>query len=271
MTSTNPVKSDDSVRASRAWWDSEAGDYHDEHGDFLGAHSPDGEFIWCPEGLHEGDWGFLGEVTDRDVLEIGSGSAPCSRWLAGRGARVVASDLSIGMLRVGAEAASRSTGPAASVPLIQADGGRLPFADDSFDIVFSAFGAVPFIADTAEVMAEAARVLRPGGRLVFSVNHPMRWIFRDDPGPYGLVAMFPYFDRSPYEEYDDDGQLTYVEHHRTVGDRIRELVGAGFMVQDLIEPEWPEWLEREWGQWSPLRGGIFPGTAIFIAALPTKS
>lgn len=265
------MKSDDSVRASRAWWDSEAGDYHDEHGDFLGAHSPDGEFIWCPEGLHEGDWGFLGEVTDRDVLEIGSGSAPCSRWLAGRGARVVASDLSIGMLRVGAEAASRSTGPAASVPLIQADGGRLPFADDSFDIVFSAFGAVPFIADTAEVMAEAARVLRPGGRLVFSVNHPMRWIFRDDPGPYGLVAMFPYFDRSPYEEYDDDGQLTYVEHHRTVGDRIRELVGAGFMVQDLIEPEWPEWLEREWGQWSPLRGGIFPGTAIFIAALPTNS
>ncbi|GLB64933.1 hypothetical protein NCCP2495_28130 [Dietzia sp. NCCP-2495] len=172
------------------------------------------------------------------------------------------------MLRVGAEAARRSTGRAGSVPLIQADAGRLPFTDASFDVVFSAFGAVPFVADTAGVMAEAARVLRPGGRFVFSVNHPMRWIFRDDPGVDGLVAVFPYFDRTPYTERDEDGRLTYVEHHRTVGDRIRELVAAGFIVRDLIEPEWPEWLEREWGQWSPLRGAIFPGTAIFVASLP---
>ena len=249
------------------WWDSEAMDYHDQHGDFLGARSPGGEFVWCPEGLHEGDWHLLGAVEGRDVLEIGSGSAPCSRWLAGRGAHAVAVDLSAGMLRVGAEAASRATGAAATVPLVQADAGRLPFADESFDVAFSAFGAIPFVADSAGVMAEAARVLRPGGRFVFSVNHPMRWIFRDDPGPDGLVAVFPYFDRSPYTEYDD-GELSYVEHHRTVGDRIRELVGAGFVVQDLIEPEWPEWLEREWGQWSPLRGGIFPGTAIFVATLP---
>lgn len=270
VTSTNPLSSDDSARASRLWWDAEAVDYHHEHGGFLGADSPDGEFIWCPEGLHEGDWHILGDVAGRDVLEFGSGSAPCSRWLAGRGARVVASDLSGEMLRVGAETASLSTGPAASVPLIQADAGRLPFADNSFDIVFSAFGAVPFVADTAGVMAEAARVLRPGGRLAFSVNHPMRWIFRDDPGPDGLVAVFPYFDRSPYSEYDADGRLSYVEHHRTVGDRIRELIGAGFVVEDLIEPEWPEWLEREWGQWSPLRGEIFPGSAIFVASLPDR-
>lgn len=267
VTCTNPPGHGESVRASRNWWDSEATEYHATHGDFLGAHSPDGEFVWCPEGLHEGDWRLLGDVAGRDVLEIGSGSAPCSRWLAGQGARAVASDLSAGMLRVGAEVASRSTGPAASVPLIQADAGHLPFVDDSFDVVFSAFGAVPFVADSAGVMAEAGRVLRPGGRFVFSVNHPMRWIFRDDPGIDGLIAIFPYFDRSPYTEYDDEGRLTYVEHHRTVGDRIRELVAAGFMVRDLIEPEWPEWLEREWGQWSPLRGGIFPGTAIFVATL----
>ncbi|EYT57305.1 SAM-dependent methyltransferase [Dietzia sp. UCD-THP] len=268
VTSTNPPDHGESVRASRAWWDAEAVDYHHEHGDFLGAHSPDGEFVWCPEGLHEGDWTLLGDVAGRDVLEIGCGSAPCSRWIAGRGARAVAVDLSAGMLRVGARAASRSTGPAARVPLLQADARRLPFAADSFDVAFSAFGAIPFVADTAGVMAEAARVLRPGGRFVFSVNHPMRWIFRDDPGPEGLVAAFPYFDRTPYTEYDEEGGLTYVEHHRTVGDRIRELVGAGFVVRDLIEPEWPEWLEQEWGQWSPLRGSVFPGTAIFVATLP---
>src|SRR5690606_15142748 len=146
VTSTNPPGHGESVRASRMWWDSEATVYHDQHGDFLGAHSPEGEFIWCPEGLHEGDWHLLGDVAGRDVLGIGGGPAPCSRWLAGQDARAVAVDLSAGMLRVGAEAASRSTGPAATVPLIQADAGRLPFAEDSFDVVFSAFGAVPFVA-----------------------------------------------------------------------------------------------------------------------------
>ena len=62
VTSTNPPGHGESVRASRTWWDSEATEYHATHGDFLGAHSPDGEFVWCPEGLHEGDWRLLGEV-----------------------------------------------------------------------------------------------------------------------------------------------------------------------------------------------------------------
>ena len=75
-------------------------------------------------------------------------------------------------------------------------------------------------------MREVFRVLRPGGRWVFSVTHPMRWIFLDDPGEGGLVAVHSYFDRRPYVEYDETGAPTYVEHHRTLGDRIRELVGG---------------------------------------------
>jgi hypothetical protein len=93
----------------------------------------------------------------------------------------------------------------------------------------------------------------------------MRWIFLDDPGEGGLVAVHSYFDRRPYVEYDETGAATYVEHHLTLGDRIRELVSAGFTLTDLIEPEWPPGHERIWGQWSPLRGRIFPGTAIFVA------
>jgi len=114
-------------------------------------------------------------------------------------------------------------------------------------------------------MREVHRILRPGGRWVFSVTHPMRWIFLDDPGEGGLVAVHSYFDRRPYVEYDATGAATYVEQHRTLGDRIRELVAAGFVLTDLIEPEWPDGHEQVWGQWSPLRGRIFPGTAIFVA------
>ena len=117
-------------------------------------------------------------------------------------------------------------------------------------------------------MREVARVLRPGGRWVFAVNHPMRWMFSDDPGPDGLTVTQSYFDRTPYVEIDAAGVPTYVEHHRTLGDRIRDVVAAGLVLDDLVEPEWPEGRETVWGQWSPLRGALFPGTAIFVCRRP---
>lgn len=259
------IGSEDSQRASRRWWDADAAQYHETHADFLGVDSPSGEFVWCPEGLHEGDWRLLGDIVDKRILEIGCGSAPCSRWLAAHGAHPVGLDISRQMLERGLDAMVAG-GP--RVPLVQAGAEELPFADESFDMACSAFGGVPFVADSARVMSEVARVLKPGGRWVFSVNHPMRWIFPDDPGPEGLRAAIPYFDRTPYVEVDAEGVPTYVEHHRTMGDRVREIVGAGLVLLDVIEPDWPEWLDREWGQWSPLRGEIFPGTAIFVTEKP---
>jgi SAM-dependent methyltransferase len=255
------VGRDENLRASRSWWDAEADAYQAEHGDFLG----DADFVWCPEGLREADAGLLGPVDGRLVVEVGCGAAAAARWLAEQGARVVGLDLSAGMLRQ-ARFAEKRTG--VRVPLVQADAARLPIADQAADVAFTAFGAVPFVDDSAAVMREVYRILRPGGRWVFSVTHPMRWIFLDDPGEGGLVAVHSYFNRSPYVEYDETGAATYVEHHRTLGDRIRELVDAGFVLTDLIEPEWPEGHDRNWGQWSPLRGRIFPGTAIFVARRP---
>lgn len=255
------VDGPESQRASRAWWDADADDYLAEHSRDIG----DLDFVWCPEGLREADAELLGDVAGRTVLEIGSGSAPCARWLAGRGATAVALDLSASMLRHAA-ALGASTG--VSVPLVQAGAERLPFVDASFDAACSAFGGVPFVAEPERVMREVARVLRPGGRWVFAVNHPMRWMFSDDPGPEGLTVVQSYFDRTPYVEVDDTGAATYVEHHRTMGDRIRDVVSAGLVLEDVVEPEWPEGRERVWGQWSPLRGALFPGTAIFVCRRP---
>jgi SAM-dependent methyltransferase len=253
-----PVTDTESRLASRRWWDFDADAYQDEHGAFLG----DVDFVWCPEGLREADARLLGDVRGQRVLELGCGAAAGARWLDGQGADVVALDLSAGMLRHAREASDRS---GVRVPLVQADALALPFADGAFDIVCTAFGAVPFVADSGAVMREVARVLRPGGAWVFSITHPMRWIFLDEPGQKGLLAVNSYFDRRPYVEQDADGVVTYVEQHRTLGDRIRELVAAGFELRDLIEPEWPEGHEQVWGQWSPLRGRLFPGTAIFVS------
>ena len=152
--------------------------------------------------------------------------------------------------------------------MVQADAQRLPFRTATFDLACSAFGAVPFVSDSAAVMREVARVLRPGGRWVFAVSHPMRWMFSDDPGPDGLHVMQSYFDRTPYVEVDRLGRATYVEHHRTLGDRVREIVAAGLVLDDIVEPEWPDGHDREWGQWSPMRGRLFPGTAIFCTHKP---
>lgn len=243
----------ESVRAGRAWWDANAADYQAEHGPDLA-----GRLVWGPELLDEADAGLLGPVEGRQILELGAGTADSSAWLRTAGARTVATDVSPGMLH-------RSPEPAP--PRLACDARILPFADRAFDIVFTAYGALPFIADPELVHAEVARVLRPGGRWAFSVTHPIRWAFPDDGGRTGLTVRRPYFDRTPYVETDESGSVSYSEHHRTLGDRVRELSAAGFRLVDLVEPEWPKDLERTWGAWSPLRGRLIPGTAIFVADL----
>ena len=263
------VDQSSAVRASRAWWDDEADSYQAEHGDFLGGEAPD--FVWCPEGLREADVQLLGPtaaLAGATVLEIGCGAAQCARWLREQGSDVIAFDLSAGQLRHAKAAvdADRAVDRPGRAPLlVLADAGRIPVRTGGVDLACSAFGAIPFVTDSAAVMHEVARVLRPGGRWVFSTNHPMRWCMRDDPGPDGLVIERSYFDRRSYVERAEDGSPVYVESHRTIGDRVRELVAAGFRVLDVIEPEWPAGHTREWGQWSPLRGALFPGTVIFVS------
>ncbi|MCA0290936.1 MAG: class I SAM-dependent methyltransferase [Tetrasphaera sp.] len=264
QVSRDPVGQAESTRAQRYWWDREAADYYTEHGAFLG----DAGFIWGPEGWSEADLGLLGPggvAPKGPVLEIGAGAAQCSRWLRARGTTVVASDLSGGML---AQSQAIDRAAAQPVPLVQCDGARLPFAEAAFEVVFTAYGVVPFVADSARVMREAARVLCPGGRFVFATTHPIRWAFPDVPGAAGLTAHQSYWDTRPYVERDHRGEVTYVEHHRTLGERVREIVAAGLVLLDLVEPQWPERNEQEWGGWSPTRGRVLPGTAIFVCGKP---
>lgn len=248
-------------RAGRGWWDANAQEYLHEHGAFLGA----ADFCWCPEGLRERDARLLGDVAGRRVLEVGAGAAQCSRWLVTQGAEVVATDVSGGMLAAGA-ALDRATG--VRVPAVQADARRLPFADATFDVAFTSFGAIPFVPDAAAVHREVARVLRPGGTWTFSVTHPTRWAFPDDPSERGLTANRSYFDRRPYVETDAAGRVVYAEYHRTLGDHVREVVAAGLELRDVVEPEWPADNTEVWGGWGPVRGAYLPGTAIFRTRLP---
>jgi SAM-dependent methyltransferase len=243
---------DETRRANAAFWDAYAPGYQREHLPELGETS----FVWCPEGVTEDEARLLGDVGGRRVLDVGCGGGQTTRWLAERGADVVGFDLSAEQLRL-----ARAMGGAR---VVRADAEALPFADGTFDLACSAYGALPFVADSARVMREVARVLRPGGRWVFSVTHPFRWCFPDDPTERGLTVSASYFDRTPYVEQDERGTALYVEHHRTFGDRVRDVVGAGLTILDVVEPEWPDGHETTYAQWGPLRGRLLPGTAIWV-------
>ena len=254
-----PVSETESRRANGPDWDRYADEYQATHGEFLG----DAGFVWGPEGLTEAEAGVLGDVAGRDVLEVGSGAGQCSRWVRTQGGRAYGLDLSHRQLQH-SRRIDASTGIV--VPSVLGTATALPFADDSFDVVFSSFGALQFISEIDEAVAETARVLRRGGRYAFSITHPTRWMFPDDPGEEGLTASQSYWDRTPYVELEDaSGEVAYVEHHRTLGDWVGLLARHGFRLTDLLEPEWPEGHDRVWGGWSATRGRFTPGTALFGA------
>jgi len=253
----------ESLIANRADWDAYADEYQSTHGEYLG----DSGFLWGPEGVREDDVHALGEVAGRDVLEIGCGAGQCSRWVLLRGGRPVGIDVSGRQLQHSRRIDEEH---GVVVPTLCASAAQLPFPDHSFDVVFSAFGALQFVADAPALVAGVARVLRPGGVFAFSITHPTRWMFVDDPGEEGLVASQSYWDRTPYVEVDDEtGATRYVEHHRTLGDWVRALARNGFVLTDLHEPEWPADHDRTWGGWSRMRGMLTPGSAIFVCTLAT--
>ena len=243
------VSEEESRQANGPDWDRYADEYQATHGGFLGNTG----FVWGPEGLTEEEAGVLGDVDGREVLELGSGAGQCSRWVRVRGGTSYGLDLSARQLQHSRRIDEES---GVAVPSVRATATALPFADTVFDVVFCSFGALQFIADIEVCLDEVARVLRPGGRFAFSVTHPTRWSFPDDPAEGGLTATSSYWDRTPY-----------VEHHRTLGDWVALLAGRGFRIVALLEPEWPEDHDRVWGGWSRLRGRLTPGTAVFAADL----
>lgn len=260
----------ESARANRGWWDREAASYQRENAAILG----DRRLMWGPEGIYEDDLGLLGDIAGTRILEFGSGAGQGAMWCADQGASVIAVDLSIAMLRYGRtldraiDSALTSNEsqkrPGEPVNYIQADVLSIPLADDTVDVAYSAFGALPFVPDVGAALAEVARVLRPGGRLVFAVSHPFRWSLPDAPGEAGLRITHSYFDRRAYVEEDADGLALYTEHHHTFGDWVAAISGAGLHLAQVVEPEWPAAATHTWGGWDPHRGRLIPGTAVFV-------
>lgn len=192
------------------------------------------EAIWARDEISWGlfripgrEIGLPGDVDGARILELGCGTAYLSAWLARAGARPVALDLSPAQLAT-ARRCQRVRGPV--FPLVEADGAALPLRSGTFDMVVSEYGAAPW-CEPARWIGEAARVLRPGGRLIFLTNSVVVGLcVPTDEGFAGDRLMRPQRDLSPVS-WPGGG----VEHHPGHGDWIRMLTGAGFVVDALHE------------------------------------
>ena len=125
-----------------------------------------GDPVWGIWNIPETDVSLLPDLTDKDVLELGCGTAYISAWMARAGARVVGLDNSPKQLET---AQALQNEHDLHFPLIHADAERVPLADGTFDFVISEYGAAIW-CDPYHWIPEAARLLRPGGELMFLAN-----------------------------------------------------------------------------------------------------
>jgi SAM-dependent methyltransferase len=222
----------DSVARNVAEWTASNAAYTDASA--LRAWSRD-DITWGVFGVPEATVGSLGDVAGLDVVELGCGTAYISARLARQGARPVGVDPTPAQLAT-ARRMMDETGIA--FPLVEAPAEKVPLPDASFDVAVSEYGASLW-AVPERWIAEAARLLRPGGRLVFLGNATLLMLCVHDyeaDDPAGDRLQRNYFGMHRFEWPDSDG----VEFHLGYGDMIRLLRSSGFEVEDLVELRPPE-------------------------------
>lgn len=165
-----------------------------------------------------------GSVSGRRILDAGCGAGPLAAALRDRGAQVTCFDSSTAMVAL----AQRRLGP--DVLVLAADLAEpLPFGTGDFDDVVASL-VLHYLEDWAGPLAELRRVLRPGGRLILAVNHP---VIRP--------VVYPdedYFATSPYtEDYTFDEQTVELTFwHRPLHAMTDAFTQAGFTISVISEP-----------------------------------
>jgi SAM-dependent methyltransferase len=246
MSSAEP----DYIAVNREVWTRTNAKWGDEHA--LETWLAD-EITWGTWGVPESQLHALpDDVAGLDVVELGCGVAYFSAWLAKRGARPVGVDPTPAQLET-ARRCMRETG--IEFPLVEAYGEAVPLPDAAFDLVLSEYGAAIW-ADPYAWIPEAARLLRPGGRLVFLGNTPISLLCSPATGPVLEQLQRPQFGMHRFDwTSDNDGIAFWLAH----GDGIRLLRANAFDVLDLIEiypaaeavtHEFYGYVPAEWGkQW----------------------
>jgi ubiquinone/menaquinone biosynthesis C-methylase UbiE len=168
----------------------------------------------------------LGDVAGLDVVDLGCGTGYVSAWLMRQGARPVGVDPTPAQLATAREMQKEF---GLEFPLVEAVAESVPLPDASFDLAISEYGASIW-ADPAQWIPEAARLLRPGGRLVFLRNSTVSML------TMALEGVTESLQRPQHElrkiTWSDTGET---EFHPSAGELIDILGEAGFVVERLVE------------------------------------
>jgi SAM-dependent methyltransferase len=208
---------------NRASWTKSNEQWTHEHG--VRAWRQD-EVTWGLWGIAESELEVLPDVSGKDVIELGCGTAYFSAWLARRGARPVGVDITPAQLET-ARQLQRETG--LEFPLLEANAENVPLADASFDLALSEYGASIW-CDPYKWIPEAARLLRPGGELLFLRNSTISMLCAALDGWHETLQR-P--QRGLHRlDWEDENTTEFQLGH---GDLFKLLRESGFDVLDLIE------------------------------------
>lgn len=253
MVDENDVGGIEEEATARSWWNAWSETFQDE-----GDHSIAVAFgPGAPEG---DDLGLLGDVSGLDAVELGCGGAQFGIALAQQGANVTGVDVSEAQL---AHARDLAAEHGVEIEFLHRSVTDLSgVADDAFDLAFSAF-AFMWVEELQACFEEAHRVLRDGGRLVFSVDHPFYKTL--DPESGDIVRS--YFSGEPRRASSESLDAEMVVHRRRVSEIVNGLIEAGFTIECLEEPGYddPAAYESAYGSFVPELMAKIPPTFVVAA------
>jgi SAM-dependent methyltransferase len=193
------------------------------------------EIDWGMFSVPESEVGALRDVElgGRDVVELGCGTAYFGAWLAKRGGRVTGVDVTPAQLETARRLQAETGLP---LTFVEASAEDVPLPDASFDLALSEYGASIW-CDPERWTAEAARLLRPRGDIIFLCNSTLSILCSPDEGPTDEQLHRSQWELGRIEwEGEDEG----INYHLAHGDWIRILRGNGFDVLALHELRAPE-------------------------------
>jgi SAM-dependent methyltransferase len=214
----------DYVAVNRDAWTKANAEYTDAR-----AHDAwsEAEITWGTTHVPDSEAKALPDFDGKDVVELGCGTAYFGAWLARRGARVVGVDVTPAQLET-ARRLEAEFGLGLEFVQANAEATGLPTA--SFDLVVSEYGASIW-CDPAKWIPEAARLLRPGGHLVFMRNSTLSVLCATAEG--GPVEILQRPQRGLYRiEWTEPDEVEFQMGH---GDWIKLLRSNGFEIEALIE------------------------------------